>query len=131
MLTQLRSVLRSPRLRGEAGWVVIHKLTEFAVMFVTLKLFTNLMPRGVYGEYSIALTALALLANLTAIPVAEAYYRSYHAAETDGNPVDFKQCAHQVVSPVCCFPLSRMNNNLVKPASPSGANRMTANSSAP
>ena len=81
----LSTILQNPRIRGEAGWVVTHKLAEFGVVFLALKLFTNLMPEKVFGEFNIALTTLMFLANLTVIPIGQAFYRRYHGAESDGS----------------------------------------------
>lgn len=78
------AALRAPRLRGEAGWVVIHKLVEFALVFVGLKLYTNLMTREAFGEFNLALTAVGLLGDLAIMPMAHTYYRNLSRAETDG-----------------------------------------------
>lgn len=78
------SALRTPRLRGEAGWVISHKLVEFALVFVGLKLYTNLMTREAFGEFNLALTAVGLLGDLTIMPMAHTYYRNLTRAEADG-----------------------------------------------
>lgn len=80
----LRQLLNNPRIRGEAAWVLGHKLAEFVVAFAALKLLTNLVSKSVFGEYNLALTGLLLAANLLAIPIARTYERQYHAAEASG-----------------------------------------------
>ena len=78
------AALRSPRMRSEAGWVVFHKLVEFALVFVGLKLYTNLMTREAFGEFNLALVAAGLLGDMTIMPMAHTYYRSLARADTEG-----------------------------------------------
>lgn len=59
----------------EGGWVLGHKLIEFLLVFIGLKLFTNLMSPGAFGEFNLALTAVGLLSDMTIMPIAHAYYR--------------------------------------------------------
>jgi len=80
----ISTALRTPRLRDEAGWVITHKLVEFALVFVGLKLYTNLMTREAFGEFNLALTAVGLLGNLAIMPMAHTYYRNLSRAKADG-----------------------------------------------
>ncbi len=84
MATALREVVRNPRFRGEARWVIGHKLIEFLLVFVGLKLYTNLMSRDAFGEFNLALTAVGLLGDAFAMPIAHAYYRYLPQAEAKG-----------------------------------------------
>ncbi len=77
------TALRTPQVRDEAGWVITHKLVEFALVFVGLKLYTNLMTRDEYGEFSLALTAVGFLGNLAIMPMAHTYYRNLGKAKAD------------------------------------------------
>lgn len=81
----LRAILDNSRVRTEASWVLAHKAAEFVVMFASIKLYTWLMPQEVYGEFNVGLTTLMLLANVTVVPVAQAYYRHYHTGHNDGS----------------------------------------------
>jgi O-antigen/teichoic acid export membrane protein len=80
------SATRSSRLRGEAAWVVAHKVLELGFNILTLKVLTTLMrdTPATYGELNLALTATVLLANVVLLPVNQAYLRAYHGANTSG-----------------------------------------------
>lgn len=112
LLANLRSLADNPRIRGEVGWVIGHKTAEFAVAFATLKCFTNLMPREVYGEFNIALTTLLFLTNLIYVPITQAYYRCYHAAEQNeaGRATLAKSMKRlawaTAIVAACCLPLT-------------------------
>lgn len=69
-----RVSLRGDMLR-EGAWVLGHKLIEFVLVFVGLKLLTNLMSPASFGEFNLAMTAVGLLADTTVMPIAHAYYR--------------------------------------------------------
>jgi len=79
-----RSVWANRRVRREAAWVIFHKLAEFVIVFIALKLFTNLMGKEVYGEFSLALTAAALLGNVVIMPMQQAYLRYRQTAVSEG-----------------------------------------------
>lgn len=85
VLGDMSAALRTPRLRGEAGWVIGHKLVEFALVFVGLKLYTNLMTREAFGEFNLALVAVGLLGDLTIMPLAHTYYRGLSRTDADGS----------------------------------------------
>jgi O-antigen/teichoic acid export membrane protein len=76
--------LANPRLQGETAWVVFNKVAETLLLFVTLKLLTNLLSQDAYGEYNLALVALVLASNALLMPVNRAYLRHYHAARERG-----------------------------------------------
>ncbi len=80
---RLRQLIANPRVRNETTWVVAHKVAEFIVVLVGLKLFTNLMPEGAYGEYELALTTLGFLACIFETPISQVYVRHYHTAHED------------------------------------------------
>jgi O-antigen/teichoic acid export membrane protein len=77
-------VFANPRMRGEARWVIGHKLIEFVLVFVGLKLYTNLMTREAFGEFNLALAAVGLLGDALVSPVTHAYYRYLPQAEAQG-----------------------------------------------
>jgi O-antigen/teichoic acid export membrane protein len=80
----LARVSSRPETLREGAWVLGHKLVEFLLVFVGLKLFTNLMSPKSYGEFNLALTAVGLLADTTVMPIAHAYYRSISQAKAIG-----------------------------------------------
>ncbi len=84
MLALTAELFGSDRLRREAAWVVGHKVVEFLLVFVGLKLLTSLMTPAAFGEYNLALTAVGLLTDVAAMPIAHAYYRSLSAAQARG-----------------------------------------------
>lgn len=79
-----RRSIREGTLR-EGAWVLGHKLIEFLLVFVGLKLFTNLMSPRSYGEFNLALTAVGLLSDLTVMPIAHSYYRLLPQAKALGS----------------------------------------------
>ncbi len=72
------------RLSGEIGWVVFHKIAEQLLLFVALKLLTNLLTPAAYAEYNLVLTACLLLGHLLIMPMQQAYLRQHHAAHDAG-----------------------------------------------
>jgi len=86
--TQLRGAIdrfrRSPQIRAELAWVAGNKTVEFGILFLLLKLTTNLLGREGFGEYSLAETALILANAFLVTPVHEAYLRDYHGARQRG-----------------------------------------------
>lgn len=77
-------MLNSDHLR-EGGWVLGHKLVEFLLVFIGLKLFTNLMSAATFGEFNLALTAVGLMTDMAVMPIAHAYYRVLPQAREMGN----------------------------------------------
>ncbi len=75
MFEALTTAWGTSRLRSEAGWVVFHKLVEFALVFVSLKIYTNCMTREEFGEFNLALVVAGLLGDVTIMPMAHTYYR--------------------------------------------------------
>lgn len=84
MSALVRRVLGNARLRGEVGWVVATKLVEFGILFVLLKLLTNVLGKDGYGEYNLAETALILVTQMLLVPIRESYMRDYHGAAERG-----------------------------------------------
>lgn len=84
LLQECKGAFLNPRARKEAAWVLGHKLAEFIVIFVGLKLLTNLLRQDAFAEFNLALTATMLLGNLTLTPVNEAYLRYMYPAEAAG-----------------------------------------------
>lgn len=72
------------RLRSEMIWVVATKTAELAILFVLLKLLTNVLGKEGYGEYNLAETALILFGQILLVPVRESYLRDYHGAVERG-----------------------------------------------
>ncbi len=79
-----RRVRSDPRMRGEVGWVVATKLSEFAILFVLLKILTNVLGKSGYGEYNLAETAMILFTQIFLVPIRESYLRDYHGAVERG-----------------------------------------------
>ena len=80
----LSGVWTNPRLRGEVLWVLSEKLVSFVLVFVSVKLLTGLMGREVYGEFTLILTAFALLHDILIVPASQSYLRYHHTAEQKG-----------------------------------------------
>jgi O-antigen/teichoic acid export membrane protein len=109
-LIPVRDLPANSRIRGEAAWVVTHKVLELGFNILTLKVLTTLM-RGApaaYGEFNLALTATVLLANVVLLPVNQAYLRAYHGANTSGTMpaitafvLRWYACATLAVAVVC------------------------------
>jgi O-antigen/teichoic acid export membrane protein len=81
---RVRGRVLNRRLRGEVGWVIGHKLGEFAVSFVSLKICTTLMGQAAFGEYSLVLSAAPLLIGVILMPIQQAYLRYHHRAKEVG-----------------------------------------------
>ncbi len=84
VVSLVRGVASNARVRTEMSWVIAHKLIEFVLVFVGLKLYTNLMTREAFGEFNLALAAVGLLGDAFAMPIAHAYYRYAGQAEARG-----------------------------------------------
>ena len=78
-------ILRTPSLRSEIGWVMVHRVGQFALTLVALKLLTNLLGKGAFGEFSLALNAMMPLIVLLIMPAQNAYLRQFHRAEARGS----------------------------------------------
>ena len=81
---RVMSGMGDPRIRRETSWVIFHKLAEFVVTFVALKLFTNIMTKEAYGEFNLALLGTLLITSLVVMPMNQAYFRYLPQAEADG-----------------------------------------------
>lgn len=79
-----RRVLGSARLRGEIAWVVGHRIVEFVVIFVGIKLLTQLLGKSQFGEHTLAIAATQLIAAVLIMPMNQAYLRYYHTAYEQG-----------------------------------------------
>lgn len=78
--SKLGRIWSDRRLRSEVLWVASHRVVEFVVVFALIKLLTNLLSQAQFGEYSLVVTAAALLSNLLIMPMNQAFLRNYHAA---------------------------------------------------
>jgi O-antigen/teichoic acid export membrane protein len=83
-MLNVRQLLASPRARSESLWVVLHKGIEFVLTLGLLKLLTNLLSKGTFGEYQLGLTTLVLINNVFEQPISQAYLRQYHTAAGQG-----------------------------------------------
>lgn len=80
----VRRIVREPRLMREAGWVILGKVVEFGLLFVSLKLMTTLMPQSEVGGYQLIQSSLMLLGIALLGPVQNGYHRYFHTAEERG-----------------------------------------------
>jgi O-antigen/teichoic acid export membrane protein len=77
-------ILGDSRIRNEILVVVAHRVVEFGVIFVSLKLLTNLLGKAEFGEYTLLVTTVALMNNVFIMPMNQAYLRYYHQAYAIG-----------------------------------------------
>jgi len=80
----LQSIWTNSRLRGEVGWVLSNKVGEVGLHFLAVKLFTNILGKAIYAEYSLVLNAAQVVYAATMVPIHEAYLRYHHTATADG-----------------------------------------------
>ncbi len=78
----------SPRLRSEVLWVGVHKTLEFMLLFAMLKVFSGLLGKAGYGEFSLAANALQVLSALLIMPVQQSYMRRLQAIRSEGSGRD-------------------------------------------
>ncbi len=64
--------------------MVLNKGTEFGLLFVLLKVLSNRLGMGGYGEYNLAETAVLLATGIVIMPVHESYLRDFHGAAARG-----------------------------------------------
>lgn len=61
-----------------------HRVLEFLVVFLSIKLLTALLGAAQFGEFTLAQTATQLAANILLMPMNQAYLRYYHTAYEQG-----------------------------------------------
>lgn len=71
---------RITQFRGEIAWVAAQKLCQFFSQLILLKILTGLLSQKQFGEYSLFMSSLNLLAIAMLLPVQKAYLRYFHIA---------------------------------------------------
>jgi O-antigen/teichoic acid export membrane protein len=72
------------RVRGEVIWVVGHKLVEFVLTYLLLKVLTVMLGVEQYGKYTLVLTGIMLLTSMLHTPVGKPFLRHFHTATAEG-----------------------------------------------
>jgi len=79
-----RRAASNPRLRGELFWVITHKVLEFLLSFVVLKVLTVFLGTKNYGEYALALVGMQMMSAILMMPMQQAYLRYIHTVQGAG-----------------------------------------------